>query len=371
MSGIAVPMKTILGTPNIGDPEAFQARVAGMLDRAYLSNGGPLCQEFESRLADSLGVGHCIAVCNATVGLEIAAVALGLTGEVILPSFTFVATAHAMRWVGLTPVFCEIDPRTHNLDPARLEELVTERTSAILGVHCWGRPCDTDAIADVAARHGLRVFYDASHAIFCTRRGKPIGGFGDLEVFSFHATKFLNTFEGGAITTNDPELAARVRSLRNFGLRSPEETIGVGTNGKMSEVSAAMGLTNLESIDAFYEANRRNHEVYHSELSECEGIHVTEYPDDERNNRQYVIVEVCDRDRVWEGLKQRGIGSRRYFYPGVHQLEPYAGSGQFQRIPLPETEALCERVLALPTGIRVTEEQIREVCSAIREILSD
>jgi len=364
-------MKTIVGTPNIGNEESFQRRVAGMLGRAYLSNGGPLCQEFEGRLAESLGVAHCIAVCNATVGLEIAAMALGLTGEVILPSFTFVATAHAMSWVGLTPVFCDIDPKTHNLDPAGLEALVTERTSAILGVHCWGRPCDVESIGDFAKARNLRVFYDASHAIFCTRKGRPIGGFGDLEVFSFHATKFLNAFEGGAITTNDPELAERVRCLRNFGLKAPEMTIGVGTNGKMSEVSAAMGLTNLEACDTFFAANRRNYDIYREELSGCEDVRLIDYRESERNNRQYVVAEVRDRDRVWNGLKDRGIGARRYFFPGVHQLEPYANSSHHIRGPLPETEALCSRVLALPTGTRISPEQVREVCQAIREILAN
>lgn len=371
MSGGTVPMKTIVGTPNIGDPAAFQARVGAALERGYLSNGGPFCQEFESRLAEALGVGHCIAVCNATVGLEIAAVALEITGEVILPSFTFVATAHAMRWVGLTPVFCEIDPVTHNIDPARLPELITERTSAILGVHCWGRPCDTEAIGRIADDNGLKVFYDASHAIFCTHGGRPIGGFGELEVFSFHATKFLNTFEGGAITTNNAELAERLRCLRNFGLKTPEHSIGAGTNGKMSEVSAAMGLTNMEAAEGFFEANLRNHELYRSELSECEDVRVIGYPDAERNNRQYVIAEVRDRDRVWNRLRESGIGTRRYFHPGVHQMEPYAGSPVHVRVPLPETEALCSRVLALPTGIRVTGDQVREVCRSIREILAD
>jgi len=363
-------MKTLVGTPNIGNEESFQRRVSEMLGRAYLSNGGPQSQEFERALAKSLGVAHCITVCNATVGLEIAAVALGLTGEVIMPSFTFVATAHAMRWVGLTPVFCDIDPKTHNLNPAGLEALVTEHTSAILGVHCWGRPCDIETIGEIAKRHNLKVFYDASHAIFCSRKGRLIGGFGDLEVFSFHATKFLNTFEGGAITTNDAELAERLRCLRNFGLKTPEMTIGVGTNGKMSEVSAAMGLTNLESCDVFFAANRRNYEIYREELASCDGVRLIDYPESEQNNRQYIVAEVHDRDRVWNGLKDQGIGSRRYFYPGVHQLEPYAGSPQHLRVLLPETESLCSRVIALPTGIRISPDQVREVCRSIRGILA-
>ena len=181
-------------------------------------------------------------MCNATVALEIAIRAMGMSGEVIVPSFTFVATAHALQWQEITPVFCDIDPRTHNLDPNRIEEMITPRTTGIIGVHVWGRPCAVDALAEIAQRRHLKLLFDAAHAFGCSYQGQMIGNFGDAEVFSFHATKFFNTFEGGAVVTNDDELAAKMRLMKNFGFHGYDNVIYVGTNGKMSEVSAAMGL---------------------------------------------------------------------------------------------------------------------------------
>ena len=251
-----------VGRPNVGSRERLLARINDMLDRRWLSNNGPYVQEFEQRVADLVGVKHCIAMCNATVGLEIAIRAAGLTGEVIVPSFTFVATAHALQWQEITPVFCDIDPETHNLDPRRVEEMITPRTSGIIGVHVWGRPCDVDALAGIARRRNLRVLYDAAHAFGCSHRGRMIGGFGDAEVFSFHATKFFNTFEGGAVVTNDDDLAARMRLMKNFGFFGYDNVIYVGTNGKMTEVAAAMGLTGLESLADFVAVNHRNYKHY-------------------------------------------------------------------------------------------------------------
>ena len=223
-----------VGRPNIGDRDALLARINGMLDRRWLTNDGPLVKEFEQRIADFVGVRHCITMCNATVALEIASRALGFSGEVIVPSFTFVATAHALQWQGITPVFTDIDPRTHNIDTSSIERLITERTTGIIGVHVWGRPCDTTGIADVASRHGLKVLYDAAHAFGCSHDGRMIGGFGGCEVFSFHATKFINSFEGGAVVTNDDALAAKLRLMRNFGFKGLDNVEYPGVNGKMT-----------------------------------------------------------------------------------------------------------------------------------------
>ena len=206
-----------VGRPNIGDVDSLLARLRGVCERRWLSNDGPLVREFEHRVAELAGVSHCVAMCNATIALEIAIRAANVTGEVIIPAYTFVATAHALQWQEITPVFCDIDPGTHTIDPASVERLITPRTSAIIGVHVWGQPCEVDALSEIATRCGLKLMFDAAHAFGCSRNGLPIGGFGLAEVFSFHATKFINCAEGGAVVTNDDSLAAKMRLMRNFG----------------------------------------------------------------------------------------------------------------------------------------------------------
>jgi len=247
-----------VGAPNLGSRDRLYQRIDEILDRRWFTNHGPCVQDFEHRLSESMGVRHCIATCNGTVALQIAIRALGLTGEVIVPSFTFIATAHALQWQSVDPVFCDIDPATHNVDPEQVAEMITPRTTGILAVHLWGRPCDTQALAKVASRHHLRLLYDASHAFGCSHQGRMIGGFGDAEVLSFHATKFVNTFEGGAIVTEDDELADKARLMSNFGFTGYDQVVHIGSNGKMSEVCAAMGLTSLESMQEFIEVNSAN-----------------------------------------------------------------------------------------------------------------
>ena len=211
-----------VGRPNIGDRKKLIARLNAILDRRWLTNNGPVVQEFEERLAEFLGVRHVITVVNATIGLELVIRALKLTGEVIVPAFTFVATAHALQWQEITPVFSDIDPATHNLDPACIERMLTPRTTGIIGVHVWGRPCDIEALEAIARKHNLALLFDAAHAFGVSHRGRMIGQFGQAEVFSFHATKFFNTFEGGAIATNNDDLAEKLRLMRNFGFSGME-----------------------------------------------------------------------------------------------------------------------------------------------------
>src|SRR5437588_3765622 len=199
----AFPEQLHVGRPNVGSSEAFHRRAQEMLERRWLTNDGPFVREFENRVASQAGVEHCVALSSGTKALELLLRAAGLTGEVIVPSFTFVGTAHAVLWTGLTARFCDIDPRTHTLDPIRLEELVGPQTSAIIGVHVWGRPCRVDPLSEIASRHGLRLFFDAAHAFASSHEGRTIGSFGDAEVFSFHATKVVQSCEGGAIVTND------------------------------------------------------------------------------------------------------------------------------------------------------------------------
>ena len=251
-----------VGRPNVPDSARLLERIEGILERKWLTNNGPLVQEFERALSEMLDVRHCIATCNATVGLEVAIRALGLSGEVIVPSFTFVATAHALEWLRVTPVFCDVDPESHNLDPRKVEALITDRTTGILGVHLWGRPCDVASLDQIARRHNLTLFFDAAHALGCTLGGQHIGSLGFAEIFSFHATKFINSFEGGAIATNNDELANRIRLMINFGFVDFDKVESLGTNGKMSEVSAAMGLTSLENKRSIVNANCANYQIY-------------------------------------------------------------------------------------------------------------
>ncbi|KKK55456.1 hypothetical protein LCGC14_3074370, partial [marine sediment metagenome] len=224
-----------VGRPNIGNKGKFYERLDDILDRRWLTNDGCYVGEFEQKVAEYLGVKHCIAICNGTIALEIAIRALGLTGEVILPSFTFVATASALRWQGITPVFCDIDYQTYGLDWREIERAITPRTTGIIGVHVFGRPCATEMLTSIAKGNGLSLLFDAAHAFGCSHGGRMIGNFGNAEVFSFHATKFFNTFEGGAIVTNDDELAERVRLMKNFGFAG-HGRVGAAIRGGTQEI---------------------------------------------------------------------------------------------------------------------------------------
>lgn len=368
----AFPEPLHVGRPNVGDRAALLARINDLLDRRWLTNNGPFVQEFEQRIAEFLGVKHCVAMCNATIALEIAIRALGMQGEVIVPSFTFVATAHALQWQEITPVFCDVDPATHNLDPTKVEAMITPRTSGIIGVHVWGRPCAIDAVEEIARHRNLKVLYDAAHAFGCSYKGRMIGNFGQAEVFSFHATKFFNTFEGGAVVTNDDDLATKMRLMKNFGFSGYDNVIYVGTNGKMNEICAAMGLTGLESLDEVITANHRNYAAYQSGLHGIPGLQLINYDEDARNNYQYVIVEVDEavagisRNLVVDVLHAENVLARRYFYPGCHQMEPYRSYFPHAGLLLPETNRLTQRVMSLPTGTAVGPEEIREICAIAR-----
>lgn len=361
-----------VGRPSLPDRARLLERINDILDRRWLTNDGPYVRQFERRIADHAGVAHSVAMSNGTVALEIAVRAAELSGEVIVPSFTFIATAHALQWQRITPVFCDIEPASHNIDPRRIEGLITPRTTGIIGVHLWGRPCDVEALARIAERHKLKLLFDASHAFGCTRGGRMVGGFGLAEVFSFHATKFLNAFEGGAVLTNDDSLAAKMRLMRNFGFAGYDNVIYLGTNGKMSEVSAAMGLTSLESCHEFIAANRRNYEQYRQELQGAGGVSLVAYDPAERSNYQYVVVEVDEleaqlsRDELLEVLWAENVLARRYFYPGCHRMEPYRSTRAAAETALAVTEAVARRVLSLPTGSALEASEVETISSIVR-----
>ena len=371
----AFDRKLHVGQPNMGDRAYFMQRVERILDSRWFTNNGECVRELEAALAAYLGVKHCIAVCNATIGLEIAIRALPMQGEVIVPSLTFIATAHALQWQQITPVFCDIDPATHVLDPVQVERLITDRTSGILGVHVWGRPCAIDALEEIAERHRLHLLFDAAHAFGCSHKGRMIGGFGRAEVFSFHATKFFNSFEGGAIATNDDELAKKIRLMTNFGFAGYDDVIHIGTNGKMSEVSAAMGLTSLRSVDHFVDVNRRNHHAYRECLGRIPEMRLLAFDETERCNYQYVVVEYDaapggpTRDDLVEALWAENVMARKYFWPGCHRMEPYRTLYPRAAARLPQTDAVAARLLVLPTGTGVGVADVKRLCDLLEAMV--
>ena len=366
-----------VGRPNVGDRVRLLARINDMLDRDWLSNNGPYVKEFEARIAEKVGVKHCVAMCNGTIALEIAIRATELAGEVIIPSYTFVATAHALQWQEITPVFCDMEAEGYNIDPGKIERMITPRTSGIIGVHVWGKPCNVDALMRIADRNGLKLLFDAAHAFGCSYKGKMVGGFGLAEVFSFHATKFLNAFEGGAVVTNDDSLAAKMRLMKNFGFAGYDEVIYIGTNGKMTEASAAMGLTNLESMETFVAVNERNFHAYERGLGGIPGLSLMRYDESESRNCQYIVVDVDEeivglsRDEIVRSLHAENVLARRYFFPGAHRMEPYRSHFPHAGLLLPETERRAKRTVILPTGTAIGADEISAICQILRVLVEN
>jgi dTDP-4-amino-4,6-dideoxygalactose transaminase len=366
-----------VGKPGVIGRESFMDRVNDIFERRWFTNDGPYLQEFEHAVTERLGVDHCVAVSNATLGLSLLAAALGLSGEVIMPSFTFPATPHALQWQKITPVFCDVDPKTHNLDPQKISQLITPQTSAILAVHLWGRACQIEALGEIARQHKLELLFDAAHAFACTHKSAYIGGFGAGEVFSFHATKVLHTFEGGAITTNDDKLADKLRSMRNFGFNGEDTTELLGINAKMTEISAAMGLTSLEHMDELIAKNYENYCAYRRYITGVGGLQLIEYDDQEKNSYQYIIIEFNDqligehRDRIVSVLKAEGILVKKYFHPSCHRMEPYQSRSGIPQGSLTKTERLSDRIAVLPTGSEVSKKDVERVCEILRLCISN
>jgi dTDP-4-amino-4,6-dideoxygalactose transaminase len=362
-----------VGRPFIGDRGQFLRYTDEILDRQWLTNNGPMVQELERRIADYHDVRHCVAMCSGTVALEIAIRALRLEGEVILPSYTFIATAHALHWQAIKPVFADIDPRTHNLDPVAVQQLITPRTSGIIGVHLWGHPAPVEALQKIADENNLRLIFDAAHAFGCTHGGTRIGNFGHCEVLSFHATKFFHTFEGGAVLTNNDKLADTLKLMRNFGFSGIDSVVYPGINGKMCEISAAMGLSNLQSVDQLIEHNRQIYLAYHRAVSDIPMVSILEYDEQESSNYQYVVLEVGDnslvkRDQIIEALNAENILARRYFWPGCHRSKPYSDLYPNAKQFLTNSERVSDRVIVMPTGPALDSEKVDVAISVIRVV---
>jgi dTDP-4-amino-4,6-dideoxygalactose transaminase len=322
-------------------------------DNKILTNSGPFHQRLEKALCDYLGVSHVSLFTNATVALVTAFQALKISGEVITTPYSFVATAHCLMWNQLKPVFVDVEPGSLNLDPARIEAAITPETRAILPVHCYGHPCQVEAIQAIADRHSLKVVYDAAHAFGVRDAGGSVLRHGDLSILSFHATKVFNTFEGGAIVCPDAETKARIDQLKNFGI-SDEVTIDApGINGKMSEFNAAFGLLQLKHVDEAIARRRVLDAHYRERLARVKGIRCLSAGTETVSNHSYfpILVEPdfpVDRDALYEALKGQGIVARRYFYPlisdfAVYRNLPSAGSAQ-----LPVATTAARQVLCLP-----------------------
>ncbi|MGV3522869.1 MAG: aminotransferase class I/II-fold pyridoxal phosphate-dependent enzyme [Candidatus Sericytochromatia bacterium] len=356
-----------VGRPNIPASEPLVEDFKQVLASRWLTNYGSQAQAFEAAICAELQVPHAIVVCNATVGLMVLLRALALQGEVIVPSFTFPATVHALDWMGLRPVFCDVEPHTHNLDPADVARRITPRTSAILGVHLWGRGCQVDVLQHLADTHGLKLIFDAAHAFACSWQGQNLGNFGEAEVFSFHATKFINSLEGGVITTRSEALAAKLRRLVNFGFDALGQVEEAGINAKLNEVSAMFGRHSLRQLPEIVAANQQRYQRYQAHLNPIPGLGLHPLPENERQNYQYVVLDVdakqlgLSRDQLWQLLKAENVLVRRYFSPGSHRTPPY----QTQNCVLPVSETLSERLLVLPTGTALSLQELDSLCERI------
>ncbi|MDA8186369.1 MAG: aminotransferase class I/II-fold pyridoxal phosphate-dependent enzyme [Acidimicrobiales bacterium] len=360
-------------TPTYADPvpvgqlyfptrERFHHDMRQLFDSGWFTNHGPRSQQLEARLADLFGVDHVIVVTNATLGLAMVAVALGLHGNVVVPSFTFAASAQAITWAGVTPRFCDADPVTHQVTADTVAAAIDTDTSAVLAVNLWGGTCEPQKICDVADEHGLPVFFDSAHGVGVQVDGRALGSQGIAQVFSFHATKILSAGEGGCICTNDGHLAGRLRNIRSSYGAGSAVPVPVTSNGRFSEAQAVLALASLDDLPNRIAHNQHIWQLYRGAFEDVPGVHLVDPAGADRSNYQYAVVEVdaepygLGRDELVNLLRAEGILARRYFYPGVHRLPPYRDQDTFRRPLLPGTDQLTRTVLQLPIGALVSDE---------------
>lgn len=333
--------------------EEFMPYLQKIWHNKILTNGGPFHQQLEEELCDHLGVNHISLFTNATIALVTAMQALRITGEVITTPYSFVATAHSLLWNGIKPVFVDVDPKTLNLDPAKIEAAITPQTTAIMPVHCYGQPCDVDAIQKIADNYDLKVIYDAAHAFGVTCHCGSVLNHGDLSVLSFHATKVFNTFEGGAIISPDAKTKQRIDHLKNFGFVDEVTVVAPGINGKMSEINAAFGLLQLKHIDAAMLRRKEIGHTYRVELKDVNGITCLNADSPSESNFSYFPILVEDsyplsRDALYQKLKDHGVFARRYFYPLISDFPMYRSLVSAAPSNLPVATDAANRVMCLP-----------------------
>jgi len=359
--------------PYLPPLEEFFPYLEDIWNRKILTNGGPFHQKLEKALCDYLGVEHLALFSNGTIALIAAIQTLQLTGEVITTPYSFVATAHALLWNGIKPVFVDIDPDTLNLDPNKIEAAITPHTTAIMPVHCYGHPCEVDAIQKIADNYNLKVIYDAAHAFGVRRQDKSVLCFGDLSVLSFHATKVFNTFEGGAIVCRDAETKLRIDQLKNFGFVDETTVVASGINGKMSEINAAFGLLQLQHISEIIQRRREIAEIYREQLKDVVGIGCLPSARQAVHNNAYFPILVrpnylLSRNQLYNKLKDQGIFARRYFFPLISDFPMYRALPSARKNNLPVATNAANEVLCLPIYPALSKEDQWRIISSIKEV---
>lgn len=350
--------------------EEFIPYLEQIWESRILTNGGGFHQQLESELAKYLGVKYVCLFANGTLALLTALQALRITGEVITTPYSFVATSHTLLWNGLTPVFADVDPKTFNINPDRVEELITPNTTAIMPVHCYGIPCDVAKLQQIADIYGLKVVYDAAHAFGVRQGGTSILNHGDLSVLSFHATKVFNTFEGGAIICHDERTKQRIDYLKNFGFAGETRVVAPGINAKMNEVEAAFGLLQLQHIDKALTRRKEIYDYYCTGLKDVPGIKWFDEQDGFEWNHAYYPILVEDdysisRDELHEAMKEAGIYTRRYFYPLISSFAMYRHLPSADPLHLPHANALADKILCLPIYPDLTDEEQDKILQVI------
>lgn len=344
---------TYVTQPFLAPLEEFIPYLEQIWSNKVLTNGGPFHQQLETALCDYLGVEHIALFTNGTLALVTALQALRITGEVITTPYSFVATSHSLLWNSIKPVFVDIDPHTLNLDPRKIEQAITPQTTAIMPVHCYGHPCDVEAIQKIADNYNLKVIYDAAHAFGVQDAQGSILRHGDLSVLSFHATKVFNTFEGGAIVCPDEKTKTRIDQLKNFGHVGETNVVAPGINGKMSEFNAALGLLQLKYIDEVLARRARIDAAYREQLGSIQGIHCLQDAGEKKANYAYFPIFVdadypLSRDELYQALKDHGVHPRRYFYPLISDFPMYRGLPSANHANLPVARSAADRILCLP-----------------------
>ena len=359
--------------PNLPPLAEFIPYLEKIWHNKILTNGGPFHQQLEAALCSYLGVPYLSLFTNGTLALVTALQALRVTGEVITTPYSFVATSHSLLWNGIKPVFVDIDPDTLNLDPSKIEAAITPQTTAIMPVHCYGQPCDVDAIQKIADNYNLRVIYDAAHAFGVQDKNGSVLNHGDLSVLSFHATKVFNTFEGGAIVCPDAKTKTRIDQLKNFGYVDEITVVAPGINGKMSEINAAFGLLQLEHVDEALAQRQAIDAIYRQELEGVKGIRCLNNPGGKVSNHSYFPILVqpdypLRRDALYDLLKEHGIFARRYFYPLISDFPMYRGMPSAQHHNLPVAAGASEKVLCLPIYPALSHDDVKRVAGLIASL---
>jgi len=358
--------------PTLPPLEEFIPYLRQIWDSKRLTNNGPMHQQLECALREYFRVRDVVLFCNGTVAILAALRALNICGEVITTPFSFVATSHAIRWSGLLPTFVDTAPGSFNIDPDLIERAITPDTVALMPVHCYGYPCDTAAIAEIANRHGLKVIYDAAHAFGVEDHGGSLLAHGDLSVLSFHATKVFTTLEGGAVVCHDEEAKRRLMNVRNFGIANETTVLDTGINGKLNEISAAFGLLQLEHVAGFIESRAAISQRYRDLLSGIPGIWVPPPPEVASANHSYFPVLVTPdfpmgRDALYDFMRANGVHPRRYFYPLITEHSMYRDARGATRSNLPNAAVLSDQILCLP----IYPELELAVVESIADLITD